>query len=159
MMMRTITAMEFLQIDPSERLRYVTVGNITSDDVKTGSITALEINFSFQERFNRQLYLHTTAGMILPDEVRSVVVDGVEYQRDPHARKGEFFQQNGSRLIIRDETKIQIQTLLSSEQLDQLFSGEALDQKYSGYEREIAQEAQRRGMPIGVALTLFSDTV
>jgi len=38
-------------------------------------IKELEINFSFDGKFNRQLYLNTTAGMILPLEVREVEVN------------------------------------------------------------------------------------
>lgn len=115
--MKTITSVEFLQIPFSERLRYITTQNISADGIISGNVEEIEINFSFDRTLNRQLYLQTTAGMILPDQVRSVIVDGRLYERPSYARKGEFFDALGKRLIIRDETKIRIHTLVPSEVL------------------------------------------
>lgn len=72
--MQKVSGMNFLKNSKADRLRDLTIGNITPDKILTGKITDIEVNFVFNKRFNRSLYMNTTAGMVLPDEVRSVIV-------------------------------------------------------------------------------------
>lgn len=85
--MQSISETNFLKNSVSDRLRYVTIGNISAEKILSGEVKDIEINFTFNGRFNRQLYIQTTAGMILPDEVRSVEVQGVTYSRNQYSLK------------------------------------------------------------------------
>lgn len=153
-----ITSAEFLSKPFEERLKYLTIWNIDSKDIKSGSIKELEINFSFNWRFNRQLYLNTTAWMILPDEVRSVSVNWTIYSRNENALKWEFFDKNGKRLIISDETKINILSLETTENLDKKFVSKIDLTKFSKEsDKEIALEAEKRWVPLEIVLWLFSE--
>lgn len=89
--MQKVTETDFLRHSQSDRLKRVTIGNIDSAKILSGEVKELEINFAFNGRFNRQLYLGTTAGMILPNEVRAVKSGNVEYFRNKNALQGEFF--------------------------------------------------------------------
>lgn len=79
--LRQMTPTDFLQMSREKRLQAVTVGNILPEKILDGSVKNIEINFSFNGRFNRQMYLNTTAGMILPNEVREVSVNGEKFSR------------------------------------------------------------------------------
>lgn len=154
--MLEVTAIEFLQKPFLERLKYVTIWNINSEDVKNGKVKDLEINFSFNWRFNRSLYLSTTAWMILPNEVRQVSVNWVTYSRSPNSLKWEFFDEKGKRLIIKDETKINILTLESTDNLNKKFESKLdLSNFKDEVWREIAIEAESRWVPLEIASWLF----
>ena len=156
--MKNISSTEFLQKPFSERLKYVTIWNIDSTAVSNGKIKELEINFSFDGKFNRQLYLNTTAGMILPLEVREVEVNWVTYSRNN--LKWEFFSTNWKRLIIKDETKILIKKLVSKEDLDKEFKSKIDLSKYKNpIDKEIAIEAEKRWISESLALKLFSSVL
>jgi hypothetical protein len=49
----------------------------------------LNFTFTFDGKFNRELYIRTTAGQILPENVRTVTSGNVEYTRT--GLNGEFF--------------------------------------------------------------------
>lgn len=156
--MLTITTTEFLKKPFPERLKYVTIWNIDSKDVVYWNVKDLEINFSFNGKFNRQLYLNTTAWMILPDEVREVEVNGEKFFRNPRALKWEFFNENWKRLIIRDETKITISKLEPKEELEKKFISKIDLTKYENdVEKEIAIESEKRWVPVEIAISMFSE--
>lgn len=152
--MQNISAMEFLKKPYLERLKYVTIWNVDANEVASGNVKELEINFSFNGRFNRGLYMNTTAWMILPEEVRTVTVWWVEYSRK--ALKWEFFAENWKRLIIKDETKIQITKLETKEEIEKNFKSKINPENYQNpLDLEIALEAEKRWIPEKVAINLI----
>lgn len=156
--MLEITSIDFISKPFDSRLKYVTIWNIETEEVKNGNIKELEINFSFNGRFNRQLYLNTTAGMILPNEVREVSVNWVNYSRNENALKWEFFDKNWKRLIISDETKITIVSLENKVNLEKKFFSKLDLTKFSKEsDKEIAIESEKRWIPLEIALWLFSE--
>lgn len=156
--MQEISETNFLKNSLTDRLRFVTIGNITADKITKGQVKEIEINFSYNGRFNRQLYMQTTAGMILPDEVRSVRVNGEDYFRNTSTLKGEFFDKDGKRLIIRDETKITTLDVVSSDEISKKFSSKVDLSKYKTEEDKfIALESEKRGMPESVIISAFGD--
>lgn len=158
--LQSMNVTQFLQFSPSDRLRAVTIGNIHADKIKNGEIKNLEINFSFNGRFNRSLYLATTAGMILPEEVRSVTVKGVQYSRRDNAMQGEFFDSNGHRLTIHDGTNIEITKLLESKTLETNFASKLDKKQFSNdFDYYIARESEKRGIDSKVFLTLFESSL
>ena len=69
---KKITNKEFLRLSPEERLRFITVGNITTEQVKSGLSKNLDFTFTYDGVFNRDFYARTTAGQVLPSEVREL---------------------------------------------------------------------------------------
>lgn len=154
--MQNVSGMEFLKNSKDDRLRKVTIGNITSEDILSGKKSDIEVNFVFNRRFNRSLYMNTTAGMILPDEVRSVTVNWKEYSRNSHYQSGEFFTKQWERLIIHDATKIHINTIIAKDEFSKKFVSR-LDPKIFQNETDalILQESERRWVPSMIVKTLF----
>lgn len=110
----TLSNNSLLEIPKGERLSYVTKNYIswdslsqqlwkTWDDLKDNPFS---LTFSFNEKENSELFMKTTAGQVLPREVYSVVSNNVTYIRK--SLDWEFFAENNSRLIIKDNTKILI---------------------------------------------------
>lgn len=159
--METISTLEFLKKPSLERLKYVTIWNIESSEVANWNVKDLEINFTFNGKFNRQIYMSTTAGMILPDEVREVIVDWKIFSRSEKSLKWEFFSENWKRLIIKDETKISISKLMTKQELENNFKSKIDESKYekNSPELDIALEAEKRWIPEKVALDLFLDKI
>ncbi|MDD3793747.1 MAG: hypothetical protein PHI37_02960 [Candidatus Gracilibacteria bacterium] len=114
--LKTISSKEFLSLSPAERLQYVTQYNVDSNSVSSGSIK--DITFSFDQdgdgKINKELYMLTTAGQVLPKEIRQVTKDGQVYDRI--GLTGEFY--NGEkRLTIHDKTKIILGEPMKAEDL------------------------------------------
>jgi len=59
--LKTISSREFLKIPENERLRYITKSQIDTTKISSGEVKEIEFNFTFDSRFNRELYLKTTA--------------------------------------------------------------------------------------------------
>jgi len=102
----TITNREFLAISTDKRLQYITKNNIKSEDLTKEKlrITNLEFSFTFNWKFNRELWLKTTAWQVLPLEVREVVNNWIIYKRA--WLEWEFFTEDNRRLIINEWTKL-----------------------------------------------------
>jgi hypothetical protein len=100
----TITNKEFLKLPPEKRLIHITKNNISSEKVASWNEKKLEFTFTFDWKFNRELYLKTTAGQVLPNEVREVESNWIKYQRT--WLKWEFFASWWRRLTIHEWTKI-----------------------------------------------------
>ncbi|PZM83917.1 hypothetical protein DLH72_03055 [Candidatus Gracilibacteria bacterium] len=153
--MENITTIDFLKIDFKDRLKYLTVENISSADVLSGRYKDIEINFSFNGHFNRQLYLDVTAGMILPLEVRELKVGDTIYKRGEKFLKGEFFDKKGKILTISDGTKISIEKVLTTEELEKKY-------KFEDKENDpkiLAKEAKQRGVPEELAKHLVKPDI
>jgi len=67
---------KFLETPANERLRYISKGNIESADIASGKVKEVSFTFTFDGKFNQDMYMYTTAGQVLPNEVRSIVSDG-----------------------------------------------------------------------------------
>lgn len=79
--LRQMDVTTFLQMPREKRLQAVTVGNIDTSKILDGSVKQVEINFSFNGRFNRQLYRSVTAGIIFPPEIREISSGGEKFFR------------------------------------------------------------------------------
>ena len=104
--LQNITNNEFLAISPENRLQYITKNHIKSNDLIKDKlrISNLEFSFTFDWKFNRELWIKTTAGQVLPSEVREVESNWIIYKRS--WLKWEFFTDSNRRLIINEATKL-----------------------------------------------------
>lgn len=116
--MQVVTAKEFLSTPPAERLRFITKWNIDTKDVKEWWVTKLDFTFTFDGKFNRDLYLRTTAGQVLGENIRTVSVDGKEYSRI--WLNGEFFSQEWKRLTIHEWTQLEILQFGTADEMKQI---------------------------------------
>ena len=114
----TISNKEFLRLSPEKRLIHITKNNIASEKVSSGEIKSLEFTFTFDWKFNKELYLKTTAGQVLPNEVREVQSEGITYSRT--WLKWEFFAGGGRRLVIHEWTKIDNIKVWTQEEMKKL---------------------------------------
>lgn len=156
--MQEITYEDFLKKPKSERLKFVTVGNISSEDILSWKTKDVEINFSYNEKLNYQLWRDLEAWQILPEEVREVTVDWKVYSRDSRV-DWEFFDKDWKMLNIKDGTKISITKVISKEDLEKNYTSK-LSKDTSKYEKksdkEIALEAEKRWVPKEVAVKMYS---
>lgn len=104
--MQTMSNMEFLEIPIAERLRFITTERVTASDVASGSVDSLTFTFTFDGEYNEALWRDTTAGQVLPPEVRSVGAEGQTFTRGETSLGGEFFAENGQRLKIHEGTAL-----------------------------------------------------
>lgn len=102
--MQGMTNEQFLQQPREARLRFVTKGNVEASSVASGSVKDLEFTFTYNGEYNEALWEKTTAGQVLPPEVRSVNSNGQVYHREADSLQGEFFAENGQRLKIHEGT-------------------------------------------------------
>ncbi len=118
--LQTIKNLEFLKIAPKNRLQYITKNNIKSEDLlkKNLRISNIEFTFTFNWEFNKDLYLKTTAWQVLPEEIIEVTSKWIIYKR--HWLKGEFFSDEGKRLLIHEGTKIENIKLREIEEINKL---------------------------------------
>jgi hypothetical protein len=112
---------KFLETPANERLRYITKWNTESADITSWKAKEVDFTFTFEGKFNQDMYLYTTAGQVLPKEVRSIESDGKTYER--LGLSGEFFDvQDNKRLIIKEGTHIQVSKLANESDLKELSS-------------------------------------
>lgn len=104
--MQKISPKEFLSYPSQERLKFITKWNVEAKDIKKWWTESLEFTFTYDGQFNRELYQRTTAWQTLPDTVRVVKSDGIEYTRI--WINGEFFTQEWKRLIIHEWTQVDV---------------------------------------------------
>ncbi len=161
--LESITNHEFLRISLDKRLQYITKNHIKSEDLTKEKlrISNLEFTFTFDWVYNRELWLKTTAGQVLPSEVREVTSNGIIYKRS--WLKWEFFSEDNRRLIINQWTKIEnikIWDITKIEKQDnqkikQYLEKHPENQKYS----DIVDEAIKRDIDPKVAILVFSEKV
>lgn len=116
--MSVVSSREFLNTPPNERLRFITAWNIESKDVGENWVKNLEFTFTFDWKFNRELYINTTAWQVLSDNIREVESSWIQYQRN--WLNWEFFSQDWKRLLIHEKTQINIIKFWSEEELKAL---------------------------------------
>lgn len=117
--MQKISHEKFLaDVDFSDRLKHITDPNVDASELSKNS--KIEFNFSFTwEKANRNLYLLTTAGQVLPSSVSIVTTaNGKLYSRE--SLSWEFFAEDGKRLVIHDKTQITIWEIRTNDQIAQL---------------------------------------
>lgn len=112
-----ISNAEFLATPADERLRYISKGNIESTDITSGKIKEVEFTFTFDGKYNEALYKYTTAGQVLPNEVRTVSSNWVIYERIWIS--GEFYT-GSKRLLIEENSKIQVEKLWTKDELSNM---------------------------------------
>jgi len=115
---QTKTNIDFLSLPVEERLRYITVWNIDANMLEDQEFQGLEFTFTYDGVFNKDLYIRTTAGQVLPNRVRQVQSWSEIFMRK--WLNGEFFTQSWKRLKIHEGTKIDIQIYAGHEQLDEM---------------------------------------
>lgn len=157
--MQKITNADFLQsVKFSDRLKNITEPNINSADISEKS--QIEFNFSFtSEKENRNLFLLTTAGQVLPQSVDNVTTaNGKQYSRESLC--WEFFAEDGKRLIIRDKTQITIGDLRTNDEIVALEKQAAESLKNiqwaSDENRELLSMWASKGINPALVLKFFS---
>lgn len=160
--LKTISNKEFLKIPAEQRLQHITKNNVSSEKVASWEIKDLEFTFKFNWKFNRDLYLETTAWQVLPKEVWEVKVWGKTYTRSNVW--WEFFTSENSRLIIRDGTKIELWELRTADDLEKI-SKQNLEKSNSFLESnpsaspEIVNNAISRWIDPKFAIITFSGLI
>lgn len=151
--------MDFLEISPSSRLRLLNKEKIASKNVVEG--TSLSINFTFDKILNKKLQSRTTAGQIFPANVRELTTEKWSFVRS--GLTGEFFHSNGSRLIILQDTKLQVSSYqkdISSleEMIDNDYEREMKKSQYV-WNEDIVKMALEKNIDVSVAFLLCSQLV
>lgn len=160
--LKTIDNKEFLSVPANERLQYITKDNIDTDRVSSWEIKDVEFTFTFDGQFNRELYLKTTAGQVLPKEVWQVQSWGEVYERKNIW--WEFFTPDNKRLIIQEWTKVEFWNLRNLEDLEKLSQNnqnqikDYLD-KNPQANKDIVSEAINRWIDPKFACIAFTDLV
>ena len=99
--LQTISSIDFLKTSQNKRLKYITLWNIDSSRLITWEVKSLDFDF----KWNKELYLKTTAGQVMPAEVRSIITpDWLIWKRSSNNLLWEFFDKNNKRLIIWDSS-------------------------------------------------------
>ncbi|MBB1564939.1 hypothetical protein HG430_002770 [Candidatus Gracilibacteria bacterium] len=106
--MQNISLQEFLNKPLPDRLKSVTIGNISSQDIISGKTKDLEINLLYNNVLNKQLNINLLPSMILPSEVQEIASYGRIYSRTPD---GRFVDASGNMLSLLDGTRISITKL------------------------------------------------
>jgi len=113
--LKTISSREFLKIPENERLKHITKSQIDSSKVWNWEIKEMEFSFTFDNKFNRELYIRTTAWQVLPKEVKEVKVWEEIYSRT--WLKWEFFNWRNNRLTIHEDTKLEVTKLRDAKEI------------------------------------------
>lgn len=156
---QTISNREFLQLSPQERLRFVTLWNFSSADVATGKHKNIEFTFTYDGVFNRDFYIRTTAGQVLPPEVRELTSGTEVFIRS--GISGEFFTEGGKRLKIHEGTKVDVSKLATPEELQKM-QAELQVQKETFAEnpfKDLAEAALDRNIDPKFALIMFGKEI
>lgn len=157
--MQKITSKEFLSTPANERLRFITEGNIEAKDVKKDWVNKLNFTFTFDGKFNRELYIRTTAGQTLPENVRTLTSGGVEYTRT--GLNGEFFSNEGRRLLIHEGTQVEITKFWAEDELKQI--QESLNNGLKEYQgtpyEELAWESLKKWYDPKFVISLFWEQI
>jgi len=161
--LQSLSNNDFLRIPKENRLQYITNNKITTNDLikKDLRIKNIEFNFTFENKFNRDLWIKTTAWQVLPSEVWSVEKKWITYIRNN--LKWEFFAEDGTRLIINQNTKLKINELRDIKNLKKESESKISDylknNEKSGEYKDIIVEAADRGIKIEDAIKMFSSII
>ncbi len=160
--LKNISNREFLSISPARRLENITKNNIKSEKVADWTESSLEFTFTFDDQFNEELYKKTTAGQVLPKEVRTVTQWGAKYIRT--WLKWEFFKEwTNRRLIIREGThidKIEIWDIKKLEEKNSKLTEEFIKNNPESKDfSDIVTEAYNRWIEPWFAILAFSENI
>ena len=158
--MATITNKEFLRVWFERRLKHITSPKIDFDKVASWEQKEINFTFTFDWKFNRELYMNTTAWQVLPKEVNVVKIWGETFSRT--WLKWEFFSSKWERLIIKDWTKIEIpwvrdKSLIEKQEKENASSLSNFLAENPNADKLIVKEAIERGIDPKFALIAFKD--
>lgn len=160
--LQTITNQEFLSLPREQRLQYVTKDNVDGNSVASWNVEKVEFNFTFDWKFNRELYQYTTAWQVLPREAGEIINGWEVYFRK--TLDWEFFTPDNKRLIIHDGTNIKIWKLRTSDEIWKMT--EENQKKIEEYlknnpdsNKQILTEAINRWIDPKFALNIFWDLI
>lgn len=159
--LQKMTNKEFLVKTPSERLAAITKNNVDASKVVSGEVKNLEFTFTFDGVHNKDLYMKTTAGQVLPQEVAVVKVWWETYERK--SLSGEFFNAWNRRLTIHEGTQLEIGEPRKAEEMEKIVkengakAKEYLAQNTSA-NPDVVAEALKRGIDPKFANLVFKDT-
>ncbi len=166
--------LEFLELSKEVRFYECTKGNVNLKDIKEGNVENLTFDFKFGlDKIDEKIYLWTTAGQLLPQEVTEVSLPWSSYKRS--WLLWEFFNESWKRLTIHQGTEIKITKLLWEENIVRLEEQNSkkvntfLD-THSIYTKEknqskkvllfqIADEAQKRDIDIDFAIKICMSSI
>jgi hypothetical protein len=113
--MKTMTNGEFLQKYPKreDRLRILTNPPVSPEDIFAPKKVAT--TFTFNGKYNGDLWKETTAGQILPETAAELVSNGETYFRN--GAFGEFFSASGARFTIHEGTEFSVTKQRSAEDI------------------------------------------
>lgn len=158
--LKTITNKEFLKLSIDKRLKHITNPKVDYSQVASGEVKNMNFTFTFDGVFNKEFYLKTTAGQILPPEVKEIKVWEEIYSRKWIA--WEFFNAGNRRLIIQEWTKIDIPSLRTKEDVVKIekenqASYETVIQNSPDSNKEIVKEAIKRWIEPNFANIVFKE--
>lgn len=164
--LKTISSREFLKIPEWERLKHITKTSIDSEKLSTWEVKEMEFSFSFDGKFNKELYLKTTAWQVLPKEVREVKVWNETYFRA--WLKWEFFSSQNNRLTIHENTKLEVSKIGDTKEIEkqnnEVFSKYKVENKdnkelIENNFDDLLKQAIDKGIDPKFAMFLFWDSV
>ena len=155
--MKTISNAEFLAAPDSERLQYISKNHIDSEKIASWEVADVEFTFTFDGQYNQELYLETTAGQVLPNEVWEVIVDGEAFSRT--SVEGEFFNQDWKRLTIHEGTQVNISQLRTADELQNFINihNDNLSKYPDAMNQTIALEAMNRWIDPDFAILAYGE--
>lgn len=156
---------EFLAISDKKRLQYITTKDSSKiEDILEWKKDYLEFTFTFNGKFNRELWLKTTAWQVLPEWINEVKTNWEIYSRT--WLDGEFFNDSNKRLVINEWTKLEKIKVLSKEEIEK--ATEENTKNYDSYVKEnpkksifsdIIFEAVSRDIDPEFAISIFSPKI
>lgn len=118
-MLKKIESPDFLSMSIDRRLSYITKDNNSVEDIVSWKTKNIEFNFTFDWEFNKNLYMLTTAGQVLPKEVREVTSSWEVYER--MWINWEFYSKSSNqRLLIKQWTQIEVSKIWDKKELDMM---------------------------------------
>ncbi len=148
-----ISNREFLGVNRDARLEHVTNPAIKSAELKTWD--SVNITFTFNGKFNTELYLRTTAGQVMPEDIQIIEAHGSTWVRN--GLLGEFFDTNWKRLVIRDGSQLIIKWQMSPEDKEKKnIEIATMAEKYKWEKNyDIILASLKRNIPADIAVALF----
>ena len=155
--LQNITSKEFLNIQRDTRLQHITEPSKKSSEINQWD--NITFTFQFNGKKNHDLFLKTTAWQVLPEKVQEV-----EFLWAPWHRNGtlwEFFDKNGHRLIIRDNTSIKISKVASIDEIAK--AALSIEYETQNYKHDpnygLILEAAKRNIEPKIAIALFAQQI
>lgn len=154
----TITNKEFLKVWFERRLQYITSPKVDFEKVASWEQKEINFTFTFNEKFNKQFWLKTTAWQVMPYNVKILeTADWHVWKRNWMA--WEFFDEKGNRLIIWEKTKVLVKESISKEEIQAQET--SYKEQASSYEKvwlqDLAYESLKRWLEPNIAVLLFGE--